>query len=278
MQIKTRAIENNAVNDEKIRLRNNQALKGRNNANTADISLLKVNTTDEAEFGAKPVSAFNPSNANDLVNVGWVQDYVSGVVNLKEAVKCASEANVSLSPAPASIDGYTLQLNDRVLLFGQTDAAENGIYFFDGDDLVRASDFDGSPTNEVKQGSTVDVINGLVNGNKRFILTTENPIDLGVDALTFVEIPTGAIVPVEQEEILTLSAADETNQYVDLANEVLHPSVKVFFSGVLQKKGTDYTLSDIGGVTRITFAGDLADTGAISLVENDVLIVSYERE
>jgi hypothetical protein len=278
MQIKTRAIENNAVNDEKIRLRNNQSLKGRNNANTADISLLKVNTTDEAEFGAKPVSAFIPSNTNDLVNLGWVQDYVSGVVNLKEAVKCASSANISLAPAPADIDGYTLQLNDRVLIYGQTLPEENGIYVFDGTDLVRSSDFDGSPTNEVKQGSTVDVINGLLNGNKRFILTTENPINLGVDGLTFVEIPTGAIVPVEQEEILTLSAADETNQYVDLANEVLHPSVKVFFSGVLQKKGTDYTLSDVGGVTRISFAGDLATAGAISLVENDILIVSYERE
>lgn len=278
MQIKTRAIENNAVNDEKIRLRNNQSLKGRNNANTADISLLRVNTTDEAEFGAKPVSGFTPSNTNDLVNVGWVRDYVSGVVNLKEAVKCASSANISLAPAPAEIDGYTLQLNDRVLVFGQTLPEDNGIYYFDGTDLLRASDFDGSPTNEVKQGSTVDVINGLVNGNKRFILTTEGPINLGVDGLVFVEIPTGAIIPVEQEEILTLSAADETNQYIDLVNEVLHPSVKLFFSGVLQKKGIDYTLSDVGGVTRVSFAGDLADTGAIALVENDVLIVAYERE
>jgi hypothetical protein len=278
MQIKTRGIENNAVTDEKLRLRHNQFLRGRNFANTGDVQLWKVNNDDLVEAGAKPQSSFTPSLPQDLATLGWVQDYVSGVVNLKEAVKVATTGNIDLLNPPAAIDGYTLQSGDRVLVKLQTAAEENGIYVFDGTELERSSDFDGSPVSEVKQGSTVDVIEGTVNGTKRFILTTENPITLDTTPLTFVEIPKGAVVPVEEVEVIELTATDETNQYVDLQQEVLHPSVKVFFSGVLQTPGVDYTLSDVSSVTRVTFAGDLADTGAIALVEDDVLVVTYERE
>jgi hypothetical protein len=277
MQIKTRAIENNAVNEQKVRLSNNQSLRARNAANTGDLSLLKANSSDFAEFGVKPQSPFTPSLAQDLATVSWVQDFVSGVTSLKEAADCATTGNITLAPAPASIDGHILVTNDRVLVKNQTNAVENGIYVFNGTDLVRASDFDGTPASEVYQGVSVDIINGVINGKTRWILTTQNPV-VGTSNLVFAEIPAGAIVPVEQEEVLNITATDVTNQYKDLTQIVLHPSVKVFFSGVLQRKSVDYTLSDVGGATRITFAGDLATGGNIALVNGDQLVVTYERE
>jgi hypothetical protein len=278
MQIKTRGIENNAVTDQKIRLSNNQSIRARNAANTGDIPLLRANTSDLAEFGVKPQSSFTPSLSQDLATLGWVQDYVSGVTSLKEAADCATTGNVALVGAPGSIDSHVLVMNDRVLVKDQTDAKENGIYRYDGTDLVRTADFDGTPASEVKQGVSVDILFGSINGKTRWILTNAAPT-VGVSNLTFAEIPAGAIVPVQQEEILSITATDVTNQYKDLSQVVLHASVQVFFSGILQKKGVDYTLSNVAGpATRVTFHGDLASAGNIALVNGDLLTVSYERE
>ena len=277
MQIKERGIENNAVSESKVRLRNNQNLRGRNAADTSDIGILKVNTSNLVEFVTKPQSSFTPSVSQDLATVQWVQDFVSGVTSLKEAVDCATTADIVLAPAPAVIDGFTLLSGNRVLVKNQAIGTENGIYSFDGTNLVRSADFDGSPAGEVYQGVSVDVIEGSLNGRKRFILTNEAPV-IGTTALTFVEIPTGAIVPVQQEEVLTISATDVTNQYVELAKTVLHASTQVYFSGVKQTNAVDYNHTNSGGKTRIGFLGDLATGGAIALIAGDKLTVCYEAE
>jgi hypothetical protein len=47
-------------------------------------------------------------------------------------------------------------------------------------------------------------------------------------------------------------------------------------SGVVQSETDDYTLSIVSGVTRITFAGDLATAGASALISGDVLKVQYQ--
>lgn len=281
-QIVKRGIAQNAVDGTKVRLSNNESLRARNFANTSDLALLKANASDLAEFGVKPQSPFTPSALNDLTTVGFVQDLVSGQINLKQAVVAASSSNLALTgSSPLTIDTVSISDGDRIALVGQTDATENGIYDVEialgAYTLTRSADFDGSPSSEVKQGSTFDVINGAVNGKKRFLQTTSNPT-VGSSNLVFVEVPAGAVVPVATEEEITLNSTDITNQYVDLANEALAPSVKVYFSGILQRKGVDYTLSVVSTVTRITFAGDLATAGNIELVNGDLLLVSYERE
>lgn len=76
-------------------------------------------------------------------------------------------------------------------------------------------------------------------------------------------------------ESITLDGTDITNQYVDLAEEVHANTLQVVFSGVVQRQGVDYTLSLEGGVTRVTFDGDLATGGAAELVATDVLECQY---
>lgn len=87
-----------------------------------------------------------------------------------------------------------------------------------------------------------------------------------------------------REEIITLDGTDITNQYVDLAHAVhgvdaTNNSVSLVpVGGILQEKGVDYTVSltgGSGGVTRITFSGDLATSGAAELVASDKLVISY---
>lgn len=76
-------------------------------------------------------------------------------------------------------------------------------------------------------------------------------------------------------QALTLDANDILNQYKDLAQEVTPNTLQVVFGGVVQRQNVDYTLSTVGGVTRITFAGDLATGGAAELVATDVLECQY---
>jgi hypothetical protein len=50
LQIGTNAFANDSINDAKIRLRNNNFIRSRNAANSADINILKVNANDLIEF------------------------------------------------------------------------------------------------------------------------------------------------------------------------------------------------------------------------------------
>ena len=86
------------------------------------------------------------------------------------------------------------------------------------------------------------------------------------------------------EEDITLSPTDITNQYVDLGFAAYGTSASVnsisltVIGGPLQRKTVDYTVSltgGSGGVTRVSFAGDLATGGAAALVSGDMLAVSY---
>jgi hypothetical protein len=86
------------------------------------------------------------------------------------------------------------------------------------------------------------------------------------------------------EDIDTLASGDITNQYVDLLHVAQGASSTVnsvrlsVVGGPEQLKGTDYTVSltgGAGGVTRITFAGDLATSGNAALVSGDILMISY---
>jgi hypothetical protein len=74
------------------------------------------------------------------------------------------------------------------------------------------------------------------------------------------------------KEIFTLAAGDITNGYVDLTQEALDDSVRVTpIGGMEQEITADYTLSVVSGVTRVTFAGDLA----AELQAGDKLQVAY---
>lgn len=89
----------------------------------------------------------------------------------------------------------------------------------------------------------------------------------------------------ELEEQFTLSSTDITNQYVDLSHAIYGASASAnsagvyVVGGVMQQKTVDYTVSltgGSGGVTRISFAGDLATGGNAALVSGDILVVKYQ--
>lgn len=75
------------------------------------------------------------------------------------------------------------------------------------------------------------------------------------------------------KEKITLIAGDITAGYIDLAQEVFHLSA--FVDRLAIHETEDYTLSVVGGVTRITFTGDLVSPGQSMLTAGDNIFVKY---
>lgn len=93
-----------------------------------------------------------PTTATDAANKGYVDATVAGLT-WKNSVIVMSDANITLS-AEQTIDGVSVVAGDRVLVSGQTNAAENGIYVVDSGAWTRSTDFDEtSPINEVNSAA-----------------------------------------------------------------------------------------------------------------------------
>lgn len=123
-----------------------------------------------------------PVTATDATNKAYVDSLVAGL-SWKNATKAATIANIVLVPAPTTIDGITLVSGDRVLVKNQTAPAENGIYSFNGTDLVRATDMDVAAE---FAGATAYVTEGIVNANSGWTQTSEI-ITLGTTAVEWVQ-------------------------------------------------------------------------------------------
>ena len=130
------------------------------------------------------------SNPAGLVPKSYVDGTSSGLVPLA-ACECASTAYINLSNAPPStIDDYTLQTGDRVLLNYQSNTTPNvanvanGIYVVNlttSPYWTRSSDM-ASGSSAVKTSSFIE--NGTVNGGVQFI-QIEDPATVGTNALLF---------------------------------------------------------------------------------------------
>lgn len=106
----------------------------------------------------------------------------------KDSVRAATTANITLSGAQ-TIDGVSVIAGDRVLVKDQSTGANNGIYAAAAGAWTRATDMDTDA--ETTGGMVIPVAEGTANGDKLFILTTNDPITLGVTALSFSSVTGG---------------------------------------------------------------------------------------
>jgi len=219
--LKTKFIEDNAVNDLKIRLRNNLALRARNVGDTADVDILKISSTDileilrEMSMGSQRITnLLDPAAAQDAATKQYVDAAFAGLSDPKDAARVATIGALPASTydngvsgvgatitadangALPAIDSVGLSVAERILVKNQVAGLENGIYEVTqlGDVgtpwiLTRTSDADnnGGPFSGVTQGMYVPVAEGAVNGALGYMLTTPDPIVLGVTSLAFTQ-------------------------------------------------------------------------------------------
>lgn len=139
----------------------------------------------------------DPSGATDVVNLQTLQSFIRGMV-IKDAVDAASTSNITLATPGASMDGVTLSNPSRVLLMGQTDPTQNGIYDWTAaaSTLTRSSDADGTggQGSELRGGVIVYVTAGTANGDKSFVISSPNgDVAIGTDSITWTAFGGGGV-------------------------------------------------------------------------------------
>ena len=85
-----------------------------------------------------------------------------------------------------------------------------------------------------------------------------------------------ALAPTWSRQKFDLTATDISNGYIDLAEEAIADSIHAFVDRLAIHEAEDFTVSVVGGVTRITFAGDLISPGQSQLDANDNIYVRYQ--
>lgn len=175
-----------------------------------------VGTTDTPTFVNVNISG-TPSQATHAVTKDYVDSIAAGI-DWHQAVRLTTAAVLPNSPAYSngtsgvgatltatafarlSVDGTNATTGDRVLVKNQSTATENGVYLVTEQGnavdtywvLTRATDFDSSPTSEIKTGEAVFTTAGATNVNQGFVLTstgsgTDGAHVLNTDSLTFTQ-------------------------------------------------------------------------------------------
>ena len=162
-------------------------------ATTAYTDSAVATETTRAET-AEALALAKANNLSDVADAGSSRWHLSASA-LSSAAAVAT-SNVSLSAPGATIDGYSLQSNDEVLLTAQSTASQNGIWIWSGASsaLVRPNEF---PTGGVvKRGRTVAVVNGTLGANTQWLLAaTAAGLTIDTTAQSWTEIGTGTYVP-----------------------------------------------------------------------------------
>ena len=113
-------------------------------------------------------------------------------IDYKQAVRVISTSNVNLSGGtPSTVDGVSLNVNDRILVTGQTTSSQNGLYYVttvgSGSNGTWTRTNDGNVTGEINAGMIVMVTEGVTWADTSWKLVTDNPIVIGTTSLVFLQ-------------------------------------------------------------------------------------------
>ena len=187
----------------------------------------------------------------------------SQIYNLdyKQATRVVSIANVTLAGgAPSLVDGVTLSLNDRILVTGQSTGSQNGIYYVStlgsgsNGTWTRSTDDNGT-SGVLDAGTIIMVTEGSAYADTQWKLTTDNPITIGVTALTFVQNYSANSISSGTSNVSVTSNANVTISAAGTANVLTVSSTGTIVSG---------TESVTGNIT----GGNIRTAGLISATGN----------
>lgn len=194
--------------------------------------------------------------------------------DFKQSVRVITTANVNLTGgSPAIVDGVSISLNDRILVTGQTDKSQNGIYKVSSvgagsnGTWVRTNDADGNE--DVSAGMVVMVTSGEAFGDTRWKLTTDDPIVVGTTDLDF-----------EQDSAYafgTINVDDSTNLVADKVGDTLsvnsgnninisaNNATDTFVINVNSSPSFDSVIAT-GNISASEFLGNISSTNVVGTV------------
>jgi hypothetical protein len=163
-------------------------------------------------------------------------------IDYKQATRVVTVTNVSLTGgAPNNVDGVTLSLNDRVLVTGQTDPTQNGIYIIttlgSGANGTWARSNDTNETGELLAGTIVMVTEGLIYADTQWKLITDNPIVIGTTPLTFTQNYLANVIQSGNSNVTVYSNANVTITAAGVANVLTVSNTGVAVLGTVNSTG-----------------------------------------
>tara|TARA_B110000977_G_scaffold198152_1_gene282361 strand:+ start:2388 stop:4772 length:2385 start_codon:yes stop_codon:yes gene_type:complete len=188
-------------------------------------------------------------------------------LDVKESARVATTENITLSGLQ-TVDGVTLVAGDRVLVKDQTASETNGIYVVvDGGAWTRSTDAD--EPSELNAGTFVFVEEGSVNSDAGFVVSSDNPITIGTDAMVWTQFSGAGTV-------VAGLGIDKTGSTLSV---VAGSGITVDGGGV--SIASDYTgqasIDTVGTITSGVWNGSTIDvahggTGTTSLTSGDYLV------
>ena len=144
---------------------------------------VRTNRVDQLASATNPVTGVTPTADTHFATKGYV-DGVSQGLDIKEAVKVATTANITLS-GTQTIDGVAVSADERVLVKNQSTASQNGLYLCKASTWARTDDL---ATGDDASSVFVFVDQGTVNADNGFVCSTnKGSAVVGTNNLTFVQ-------------------------------------------------------------------------------------------
>ena len=198
-------------------------------------------------------------------------------IDYKQATRVVTITNITLAGgAPSLVDGVSLNLNDRVLVTGQSTGSQNGLYFVStvgsGANGTWTRSSDNNQTGELLAGTIVMVTEGTTYADTQWKLTTDDPIVIGTTALTFVQNYSANSISSGNSNVSVNANANVTVSSGGTANVLTVSSTGVVVTGTQSVTG-NVTVGNIltGGLMSSTgnaIHGNILTGGNISAVGN----------
>lgn len=206
------------------------------------------------------ISMADPVNPQD----GATRNYVDSVIQAtdwKPSVRLATTGNITLSGLQ-TVDSVVGSADDRVLVWQQSTASQNGLYLMKSGAWVRTLDADGAL--ELTPRATVVVEEGTLYSGKKFTVTNSGTISIGSTAITW-------------------ALTDAGSSYTQGTGIVLDTSISIDTTVVARKYSTNigdgtatsYVITHNLGTKDVTVA--IRDASSDAFVEAEVTATSTSQ-
>ena len=178
-------------------------------------------------------------------------------IDYKQATRAVTVANVTLTGgAPAVVDGVNLIARDRVLVTGQSDAKQNGIYAVSvvgsGSDGTWIRSDDTNSSGELLAGTIVMVTEGTGYADTQWKLITDDPIIIGTTELIFTQNYSANSISAGTSNVSVQSNANVTISSAGTANVVTVSNTGTYVTGLISATGNITGNYIIGNGSQLT--------------------------
>ena len=196
-------------------------------------------------------------------------------IDYKQAVRAVTTSNVTLSGgAPATVDGVSLSLNNRILVTAQSIGSQNGIYTVttvgSGSDGTWVRSADSNATGELPSGTIVMVTEGIIHADTQWKLITNDPIVIDTTPLIFTQNYSANSISGGSSNVNVYSNASVTISSAGTANVLTVSNTGIVISGQVSATGNitgNYFIGNGSQLTGISGGGG-GSTAASALTGN----------